>query len=35
MAVNPGGDPNQLGALRMLGGSTTGYPVTVMMERGF
>jgi hypothetical protein len=36
MAVNPGGlDPDQLGALRMLGGSTTGYTVTVMMEHGF
>ncbi len=35
MGVNPGGDPNQLGALRMLAGSTTGYTVTVMMEHGF
>jgi hypothetical protein len=35
-AVNPGDlDPDQLGALRMLGGSTTGYTVTVMMEPGF
>ena len=35
MAVNPGGDPNQLGALRMLAGSATGCTVTVMMEHGF
>ena len=35
MAVSPGGDPDQLRALRMLGGSTTGYTVTVMMEHGF
>jgi hypothetical protein len=28
-------DPDQVGALRMLAGSTTGYTVTVMMEHGF
>jgi hypothetical protein len=36
MVVNPRGlDPVQLGALRMLAGSITGYTVTVMMEHGF
>jgi hypothetical protein len=38
MAVSPrkdGLDPDQLGALRMLAGSTTGCTVTVMMEHGF
>jgi hypothetical protein len=34
MAVNPGGDPNQLGALRMLAGSATGCNVTVMWSTG-
>jgi hypothetical protein len=28
-------DADQVGALRMLAGSTTGYTVTVMMEHGF
>jgi hypothetical protein len=28
-------DAAQVGALRMLAGSTTGYTVTVMMEHGF
>jgi hypothetical protein len=36
MAVKPSApDPDQLRALRMLAGSTTGCTVTVMMERGF
>jgi hypothetical protein len=28
-------DADQVGALRMLAGSTTGFTVTVMMEHGF
>jgi hypothetical protein len=36
MAVKPSApDPDQLRALRMLGSSTTGCTVTVMMEHGF
>ncbi len=33
--MSPGGDPDRLRALQMLGRSTTGYTVTAMMEHGF
>ncbi len=33
--MSPGGDPDRLRALQTLGGSTTGYTVTAMMEHGF